>query len=450
MTNSSQTLYLFIPFLLVLQGIYWYIGKRSAKKIKGSSDYFLAGKSVKSGALMMTFIGAQVGGGLVMGAADAAFEYGWWVLFYPLGVASGLFCLSFGMGKRLASFPVSTIAQILEIAYKSPLLKKIASSLSICSLFMILAAQFIASQKFLASLGIDSPLFFALFWGVIILYTVQGGLRAVISTDGAQATVFSVVFIGCFALLLFNGQGPTFPALPDTFSFPSGKLTGWLLMPLLYMMIEQDMGQRCLAATSSKAVSNATFGAGISTLLISIVPITFGVFAKTAGLTIAPGQSTLMTAIGYATSPMVSALAGCAILAAIISTASSLISAISSNLSQDFGSKSLKTARLLTLAIAVGALTFAFSLDNVVDVLIQSYELFISALFVPIVRALFKKRGNFISAFLAIIFGILSFGFFKLFPQEFPTELINIGISFAGYQLGELVTKRGSFSTSLP
>ncbi|MBI3900779.1 MAG: sodium:solute symporter family protein [Chlamydiia bacterium] len=439
-----MTLWLLIPLILCLQYIYWYIGKKAAQKVHGQKDYFLAGKGVRFFPLMMTFIGAQVGGGLVLGAADTAFEYGWWVLLYPLGTCLGLLLLGIGIGKRLTSFKTSTIAQILEIVYKSRMLKKIASTLSIISLFMILAAQFTASHTFLLALGLINPLFFIAFWGVIIFYTVRGGLRAVIATDVVQATVFSLVLCGCFALLFFGGMLPSFSLKMSSFTLSSTKLVGWLLMPLLYMMIEQDMGQRCFAGDSPQTVSKAALGAGICTMLICVVPITLGVFAKTMGLTIPVGASTLMTAISFAGGPWITALVGCAVLAAIISTATSLINAISSNLSQDFdifrNQENLKAAKWITLGISVGAMVFAFYFNDIVGILIQSYELFVSALFVPIFIALFKKHGNFLSALLAISFGMGSFILFKIVPLPFPAEIMNILLSFVGYGCGEVIS----------
>lgn len=110
-------------------------------------------------------------------------------------------------------------------------------------------------------------------------------------------------------------------------------------MPLLFMVIEQDMGQRCFAGASPKIVSRASFLAGIFTMIVCIVPVFFGSLANATNLQVPPQGSVLMTMIANTTSPFVTALVGCAVLAAIISTATSLINAISSNLSSDFTKK---------------------------------------------------------------------------------------------------------------
>ena len=149
---------IFITMLFSLQLIYWLVAQRASKNLKGKDDYFLAGKSVRLFPLMMTFLATQVGGGVVLGAAEEAYRFGWPVLLYPLGAALGLILLGCGVGRKLAGFQVNTIAQIFEVVYGSAMLRKIASILSVISLFMILVAQIIASNKFLVSLGFNNTL----------------------------------------------------------------------------------------------------------------------------------------------------------------------------------------------------------------------------------------------------------------------------------------------------
>ena len=431
----------FIIVLFGLQGIYWVIGSRSANNLKGKDDYFLAGKSVRFFPLLMTFIATQVGGGVVLGAADEAYRYGWSVILYPLGASLGLIALGLGIGKKLSQFPVSTVAQIFEIVYGSPFLKKVASALSVISLFMVLVGQIIASRKFLMAIGFSSPPLFILFWGIIILYTVRGGLKAVIATDISQALFFSFVFLFCFGSVAWN-----YPICitAETFTSSSSKWVGWLLMPLLFMTIEQDMAQRCFAGNSAKTISKAAFWAGIGTMIVCVIPVFFGVLAKKTGIVIPQGASVLMVAISALTNPWTALMAGCAVLAAVISTATSLISAISSNLSQDFFQKQeeLRFMRSLSGLLSTAAIFFAFFFNNIVDILIQSYELSLSCMFIPIFIALFKRKGNFSSAGLAVLFGLASFCLFKIFPITFPSEIACILISLVGFLAGEIVAKR--------
>ncbi|HSX13373.1 MAG TPA: sodium:solute symporter family protein [Chlamydiales bacterium] len=438
---------LFVVLLFFLQFLYWLVGKRASKNLNTSCDYFLAGKSVRLWPLMMTFLATQVGGGLVLGAAEEAYHYGWSVLFYPLGASLGLILLGAGVGQRLARFKVSTVAQIFEVVYSSSNLKKIASLLSVISLFMILVAQIIASAKFLASLGITSNSLFVAFWATVILYTVQGGLRAVIATDIVQALFFSLVFIACFGFVYTQ---PSTPIVTWIDTGISTKMCGWLFMPLLFMLIEQDMGQRCFAGDSPKIVSLATLIAGIITMIVCIVPIYFGTLAKTLGLEIPSGTSVLMFCIEKTTNPWISAIVGCAVLAAIISTATSLINAIGSNISNDFKFSFLKRKEVIPIVqgiictISLAAILVAFFFDSIVDVLMQSYELSVSCLFVPLFYALIKKHGNAKSAWISVSFGAMSFILLRRFPIPFPKEIASVILSFVGYWIGEMIEYRKS------
>jgi SSS family solute:Na+ symporter len=322
----------FMFCLFFLQVICFIVGSRSSKGLKNQEDYFLAGKTIRFFPLMMTFLATQVGGGLVLGAAEEAYRFGWSVIFYPLGASLGLILLACGIGKKMAQFQVSTVAQIFEVVYGSAALKKIASALSILSLFMIFVGQMIASSKFMVSMGVDSKALFLIFWGIVIAYTVLGGLKAVVATDIVQASFFIGIFILCFVTAFFlNGEAFSEPIdstlQTNTFEFDLSKLWGWLLMPLLFMVIEQDMGQRCFAAGSPRIVTKATFWAGLGTLIICMIPIYFGVLANNLNIVVPKGASVLIAAIEQTTTPTVAALTGCAILAAIISTADSLINA---------------------------------------------------------------------------------------------------------------------------
>lgn len=441
---------LFIIILCLLQLVCLLVGKRSSKGLQNQQDYFLAGKAVRFFPLMMTFVATQVGGGLVLGSAEEAFRFGWVVLLYPLGQVLGFVLLACGIGKRLAQFQVSTVAQLFEVVYQSSFLKRIASLLSIISLFMILVAQVIASQKFMISLGLNNDWLFIAFWGIVVIYTVLGGLKAVVSIDIVQAIFFLGIFAIGFGYILSLENVSFFHLVSsmgsnETIETISSKWSSWLLMPLLFMVIEQDMAQRCFAARSPAVVSRAAGYAALCTLSVSLIPIYIGVLGKTLGIEVPNGSSVFITIVKTVTNPVITALIGCAVLAVIISTAVSLINAVGSNLTQDFSlfntgnEKGVRLSRLVTAGIGTGSIFFSYYFDNVVNLLIQSYELSVCCLFIPIFAALFKKQGNLISAGLSISFGTIGFLFFHLVSVDFPKEIASIFLSLAGYCAGEAI-----------
>lgn len=445
MTTYNVNFYFFISLLFGLQFLYWYIGQRSSKNLNNNEDYFLAGRSVKLFPLMMTFLATQVGGGTLLGAAEEAYHVGWPVILYPLGSALGLIILGLGAGSKLASFHVSTVAQIFQTVYGSKVLKKVASILSIVSLFMILIAQIIASSKFLISMGLDNKFLFIAFWAIVIIYTSKGGLKAVISTDIAQALYFSFALFLCFAVVLYSVPSVSLlkhPRMHDLAAV-SDKISGWLLMPIFFMVIVQDMGQRCFAGASPRIVSQAALFSGIGTILICVIPVFFGSLARATQLPIPEGGSVLMTTIAAMTNPWITAIAACAVLAAIISTATSLINAISSNLSNDFhlslfeSIDPVKLAQGITCTISVAAILSAFYFDNIINLVIQSYELLVCCLFVPIIFAIFNQNRT-RAAWGAVLMGAAAFVFFRFFPVPFR-ELLSLLLSLIGYGIGYMM-----------
>lgn len=447
----------FAVFMLVLfglQGICLWIGSRSSGTMKTQDDYYLAGKSVKFFPLMMTFVATVVGGGVILGSSEEAYNYGWPVLCFPLGSALGLLALGMGVGRKLAELPVSTIAQIFELSYKSPFLRKIASLLSMLTLFLIFVAQLVGSSKFLVSVGLTSPVLFIGFWLIVIIYTALGGMKGLVNTDIIQALFFIVIFLLCFALVAYGNQQTTLDIFQmgwssEGFAFDGSKLIGWLLMPLLFMMIEQDMAQRCFAADAPKTVSKASLAACVCTIMISFVPVFLGMMAKSMGIVIPAGASVLMVTIMQTCGPLFSALVAGAIIVAIISTANSLINAIGSNLAQDFdlfSKTNVRASQIMSSLIAFSGLFCCFWFDNIVNLIILSYELSVSSLFVPIAFALYRKEGNVWSAALAMACGAICFIACKIYPPTYvPKELLSLILSLAGFGAGEFIvayTKR--------
>lgn len=438
-----MNLTLFWLLIISLQLLCLGIAFVASKKQTTRSDYYLAGRTLPFFPLLMTFVATQVGGGLILGSAQDAYHKGWEIVFYPLGAISGFLLLATFLGRRLAELPVSTVAQIFEYSYGSKTLKKVASLLSIMTLFMITVAQVIASQKFLAALQVDHFMWFAVFWIVVFIYTMWGGLAGIAGIDVVQASFFIVVFA---ASLVFVFSSTTVPldisALRPSENISANTWVSWFLMPCFFMLIEQDMAQRCFSAKTPAIVRRAALASAVLIFLICIVPITFGLMGKSAGIVVPDGHAVLMTLVQAMTGPTISAFVACAIMMAIISTAVSLIHSISSNLTQDFQNVSASTprqlfvSRLVTLAVGVAALVVARYFDNIVDVLIQSYELSVACLFVPVLMSLLKKQRGSLPAGLAIAFGACAFFVFRILPAPIPREILELLASAMGFALG--------------
>lgn len=215
------------------------------------------------------------------------------------------------------------------------------------------------------------------------------------------------------------------------------------------MLIEQDMGQRCFAAKSPRTVSIAACLAAGILLIVSLVPIYFGTLAAKMGLAIPSGESVLICSVQHFTNPIVATILICAILMAVVSTADSLLCSISSNLACDFPTKnhSVLRCRMLTAIVGMSALGFSFLFNNVVAMLMFSYELTVSILFVPVMMAVLTRKPLKQAAFVSMILGGVTFFLYRghAIPFLFPM-LYSLG----GFAITTLkyVSKRKSDSQS--
>ncbi len=449
-----------IPFFLViitlLGGIYIWIGKRSSKNVETNDDYFLMGRGLGVFQLSLTLLATQLGGGVLLGAAQEAYQKGWIVLFYPLGATLGLFALGIGFGGKLRKLNISTIAEIFEKIYKSRHQRYIASGLSILALFLILVAQGIAAQKFFIAMNIQSPIIFILFWAILIAYTVMGGLKAVVNTDILQA-VFILITLGfAFFSINFSNIAISNHQVSQNMEISTVPWIAWLFMPLLFMFIEQDMGQRCFAAKKPKVISVSAISAGILLLVSASIAIYFGVLAKKLGIQALGNASILIESVKALTNPVVTTLFMAAIFMAVISTADSLLCSIGSNLSYDFlvskkisAKKQVWISKMLTLITGLCSLGLVYLFDNVVTMLMLAYELSVCILFVPIIAALLSKNPSRLGASLSMASGAIGFGVFRFISVPIPKEVLTISLSFIGYMIGRKIDIQKTYAKQI-
>ena len=113
----------------------------------------------------------------------------------------------------------------------------------------------------------------------------------------------------------------------------------------------------------------------------------------------------------------VAAVIVAAILAAVMSTADSLLIAGSTHITNDFyrkimgrdpsgtSQRTLLIARVWTLILGVAALVFALSVPGIIQVLSLAYTMYASGVFIPIIGGILWRRATRAGAIAAIIAG---------------------------------------------
>ncbi|MDQ6732508.1 MAG: sodium:solute symporter family protein, partial [Nitrospirota bacterium] len=165
-------------YSIFLMGLGLFISRR----VKNSSDFLVAGRSLGAGRLFATFLAANIGAGSTVGATGLGYRYGlsawWWV-----GSASiGTLLLSQFLGPRLWTVAkkhgLATLPDFLEFRYGKAV-KALISALFWCGALAMLAAQIIAISWILNTVaGIPKWEGCVIGGTVAIVYCTAGGLMS--------------------------------------------------------------------------------------------------------------------------------------------------------------------------------------------------------------------------------------------------------------------------------
>lgn len=454
----------FYGVLITLLLISIWIGKQSRRN-QHQHSYFLSNRQVGVIPLILTFLAGQFGGGAILGGAEAAFQYGWQAIYYALGIALGLFALSLGLGSKFRQMQVVTIPEIFSLRYGANKLRFGAAVILAVSMFFILLALGVATRKYFYALGVTNDWWFLGFWLVLIFYTSNGGLAAVVKTDIVKISFVLITFVLVSWVIFVNDDGQLWqlliggndnsaqnlvatsaPALvANSSAAPTLPWSSWLFMPMLFTIIGQDMGQRCFAAKTPRTVAIATGVAGILLVISSLFPVFLGIVAARLGMQFA-GASVLIKLIEQLTSPVFASLFAAAVLMAILSTADSVLCSISANLNYDIfyqqQKQNINLAKIVTMLVGFSAILLSFYADGIIGIMVQAYGLSVCTLFVPIVMAVLAKQPNAVAAAAAFWSGMLAYVGFSWWYPVTALELICVGLAFIVYMVVAVVVAR--------
>ena len=383
-----------------------------AKRETSSNDgFFVANRSgstlLIAGSLCATFIGASVvigmtGRGYTMGLAGA-----WWLLVGAIG----LFVLGLFFARRVRKARLYTLPELVEQQYGGAA-GLAASILIVIAWVAIVAAQILAVD---AILGIVLPfdisgwVLMAIVTSIFIIYTILGGQYSIIRTDFVQFGILVVGIILALGLVLNDAGG--FGELRNSldteyFSFPLNVSFGWYeLVTLLILtgatyVVGPDMYSRLFCARDGNVARSSALLAGIIAIPIAFMIILIGMSAKVLFPDISPEQA-FPVVIENVLPAGVSGLVIAALLAAIMSSADTVLLTTSAIFSQDIlgklspnisESQSLFISRAAVLFIGVLALIVALELKGIISSLFLAYTVFTSGVVIPVLAGFFKDK----------------------------------------------------------
>jgi solute:Na+ symporter, SSS family len=403
-----------------------------------STDYFLAGRDagwfLVGGSLFASNIGSEhlvglAGTGAASGVAVAHFEVlaslvllvlGWF--FVPFYLASGVFTMPEFLERRYSTAARWYLAVISIIAY---VLTKIS---------VTIAAGGIVFE---ALMGID-------FWtGAMVVvvitgvYTVFGGLRAVLYTDLMQMFVLiggavAVTLVGLSALggwgAMTRTVGPEFmnmwkPASDPNFPW-TGIIFGAPILGVWYWCTDQFIVQRVLAAKNQSHARRGTIFAGYLKLLplfIFVIPgVVAAALARQGRLQLAAPDQALPTLVAALLPVGLRGLVVAGLLAALMSSLSSVFNSTSTLVTIDVYKKvraaaserELVLVGQATTALLVGLGLLWIPLMRLISGQLYQYLQSVQAYISPPIAAVFLigvawRRVNATGAMAALLAGFV-------------------------------------------
>lgn len=159
------------------------IGYQTTRRIENPEDFAVAGNRIVWPVLFATLAAAFIGGAFSFGNASSVFKDGYVFMFALFGFSLQQVLVGYFVAPRLKRYSgAQTVGDIMEAHY-GRVARLLTGIFSVVFCAGILGAQALAMGSiFTASLGASATLGIVLSMGIIVLYSVSGGMWAVIQT----------------------------------------------------------------------------------------------------------------------------------------------------------------------------------------------------------------------------------------------------------------------------
>lgn len=411
-------------YLVGMLAFGWWGKARAAS----SEDYLVAGRRLGPVLFTGTMAAVVLGGAATVGGVGLGYEFGLSGAWLVAAIGVGVLILSVAFAPILARLKIYTVSQMLRLRYGRGGASH-ASSFVVLAYTLMLAATSTGAYAsiFVVLFGWDRWLSVLVGGGIVLAYSVLGGMWSITLADMAQ---FLIMTIGLFALMLplslakAGGWSAMQERLGAEFFSWDGigvqSIVTYFVIYTLGLLIGQDVWQRVFTARSPRVALAAAVAAMMSTASGAIIAAS--TVMRTDILPILRGEAT-------------AAEDGAVAEDAATETAAELAS--------NRGWVLLLGAVVLGLAIVV---------PDVVAALTIAYDILVGGLFVAIVGGLVWKRGTGTAALWSMVVGTVgtlgTMGWLELnaaepFEGVFANEPIYVGLAASAvvYVLLSLMTR---------
>jgi len=395
------------------------IGVWLNKRVKSKKDYFIARGKLGPATIGFSFSATQMSGSTYMGAIGTEKILGY--NFAPAGLSSAAapwfsyILLGDRLRKVASKIKSVTIADIFEARYYSKSASLICTIIMLIAFIPMIAAQLkAAGNVFEVLLGIPYLAGLFIFGGIVILYTILGGMFAVAWTDLFQGAIMIVGFLILTPVAIsaaggFSEMHRQYAQLnPGAISFLGKMPAVWVVSSFIVWGFFQIGGSpasvtRFLIPEDDKTLKGAMV---YSVIFQSFIYVSATLVAIAGGVMLpelARPDLTVPMMISQLLPPVIGGIIIAAVLGAMMSTIDSILllagSLVVENIyikymgrNNDRG-KGLKIARWVTLVIGILALLVALKPPAaILWIVTMSFSLMASSFTFPFLLGLWWSR----------------------------------------------------------
>lgn len=448
-------------FLLVFA-----IGWLSLRWTKSEEDYWIAGSKLGWGIGGATMAATHTSAGTFIGTIGVIYSVGWsfgWVL---ITIPLAYWFMVAVLAPRFTAVKELTLPAFLERRYQSKTARGVGGVIILIATVVYIQAQIVAGGLVAnVVFGLEPLIGMVVFTSILLLYTLVGGMLAVVYTDFLQMLIMIVGTLVSVPLALIHFDGLSnlvvFVSAVQPLTFEWGGLPTVLLitMSLAFFLGSVATPEKVIRLYAMKDMK--TIRRGILFAIIVVTGINLLVFILAlAAMVLFPNLPTGDLAMPMIAKVVLPTFIGTIMLAAItsamMSTVDSLLLVAGSALSEDIyqnllEKKASRSRRLLVARIGifvVGIIPLIFIISGFAEgELVQFIVILFTAImaagfFTPVVGGILWKRATKYGAIAAMIGGVVTTGLWKAYgdPLIYPV-LPGFIVSILAYLIGSLCTK---------
>jgi len=401
------------------------IGLIASKKVNTIDDFAISNVRYGKTVIFITMCCSFLGGGFSFGNATEVFKNGIGNIIALCGFSIGQIFIGKHIATKMDRFQgcISTGNIIGNLYGKSMQIATGILSTIICS--GILGAQVsVMGNIFEVFIGVPSYIGVIVGFGIVLIYSTLGGIKADVITDIIQ---FIVLIIGMPILLIYGlnkigGIENIINIIPSNYwnIFNNSSVISFVSVFVTLMigeMLVPPYVQRLLMGKNAKDTSKATIMSGYASIPFFTMTGMIGLIAYVFNPNMNPEYA--MTGLIKGVLPVgISGIIISAMMAIVLSTADSFLNSAAVGLINDVyipikdGNVSekdrLKIVRSANLIIGIISISVALIIPNLIDILTFSYSFWAPTILPILLLSILGLRLKKIFVWIGIVIGFIS------------------------------------------